>query len=342
MSHPNQTSPQTCAPGKVDVLSVLNPSKNWVDYRKDRFGGVLRKHGISHACLTERSHAGLQETLRATEVRVLLSEVWQVTPDIMGPLADEFPATKFVSLWHGSPTHIENFSNWPAWNREFLRLSKTKPNCYYGHVMDAGRMPVPPEAKVVTISNVAMLPRGVTPQNRKLPAKPHVLISGRNTFIKNITSQVYAAIYLNDLMPEGIVVHLMSDCPPADMWVHTEALDDHGIEWRYHKFDRWASFMKWMSNTIDLSFCATLTESFGLIAMESLLLGIPVMGSYAIEFIPDAWKANPQHPAEMAGVAHRIFKDHGTLSLLAREIAEARCNENEMSLIRNVRGLLNT
>jgi len=337
---PNNFPKIQCEVDSVDVLSVLNPTPNWVSYRDERFGGVLEHYGITHESFSGRKYKELEDLLRRCDVGVVLNETWQLSPTTTAKLADEFPNVQFVSLTHGSPVHIEYVGNWGHWHLDFIKLSQEKPNCFYGHVMNDGRFPSPPGAKIVSIPNVAMLPKSVHAKVREITGKPRIMIAGRNVFIKNFTAQIAAAIFLNDVWDGGIEVSLMSNCQRSDMAHHIDFLGQFDIQTEFYCFDKWKNYLKLIDSSVDLMFAASLTESFGLIPVESMMMGIPVMGSYAVEFLPDTWQANPQDPASMADIAKGILESYSGCSMVGIAVADEVCEENEERLICSIGELL--
>lgn len=326
---------------ELDVLSVLNPTASWVDYRKNRFGGFLRQSGISLECLTSRNGAEIAAVLQRCKTQVVLNEVWQIEPPVMRDLCARFPDTKFVALYHGSPTNIEFVRDWPKQNLEFLKLSRDFGNAFYGHVMDEGRFLPIPGAKVISLPNVLSLPAGVVSRTRLAPNEPlRVLIGGRNVFIKNIGSQVAAAAVLQERLGIPVVVYLLSNSEREEFSHHFEYLEAFGIPFYYHNWSEWEAYVTWMSLGVDLSMCASLCESFGLIAAESMLLGVPVVGSYATEFIPEFWKANPQDPRSIAKIAFEIVSSYAFHSTVAVNVATEKGERNRAALLKNLATLL--
>jgi glycosyltransferase involved in cell wall biosynthesis len=343
MSYHSDRLPQAGPDGPVDVLSIINATASWVDYRANRFGGLLRRHGISHGCLTSRDVNAIEAVLRKTPAKIVLNEVFQIDPAAMGRLAATFPESQFVALNHGSPVSL-GIPRWMACHPQFMNLTVERPNCHYGHVMEPGRFVGPPGAKIVSLPNVATLPpRYSGPAERRLNEdRPNILISGRNVEGKNLITQVMAAVLINEWREGGIVVHFMSNCEEAEMAPLMDLLRSHDIEAHYHTWAPWSAYMDWMAMTIDLTLCCSLTESFGLIAVESMLMGIPVVGSHAIEFLPAAWKANPQNPVEIGSLAMTHFNDYANSSWQSARIARSICKFNEVALIDNLKTLLNT
>jgi glycosyltransferase involved in cell wall biosynthesis len=343
MSYHADRLPQAGPEGPVDVLSIINATASWVDYRANRFGGLLRRHGISHSCLTSRDEHVVAGVLRKTPARVVLNEVFQIDPWAVGHLAGLFPTTQFVNLNHGSPVSL-GIPRWMATHPQYMALAVERPNCHYGHVMEPGRFVGPPEAKIVSLPNVPTLPpRYSAPDERHLGAsRPHVLISGRNVEGKNLITQAMAAVILHGWLDNGIVVHFMSNCDEGEHRPLLNLLRSHGIEAHYQTWAPWSAYMDWMAMTIDLSFCCSLTESFGLIACESMLMGIPVVGSHAIEFLPEAWKANPQNPVEIASMAMHHLNNYSSSSWQSARIARSVAKQNEVALIENLKSLLNS
>lgn len=325
----------------VDVVSILNPTTSWVDYRKNRFGGFLRKNGISHEAITTRKPAMIEEALRACSAKVVLNEVWQIDPSSTRELCEKFPETKFVSLYHGSPTNVEYVRDWPQQHVDFLRLSRDVPNAYYGHVMDDNRFIPADGMKIVSIPNVVILPRGLSGHTRIAPADPvRILIGGRNTFIKNIGSQVAAASILKQRHGRNVIVNLLTNSDASEIKHHVDFLADYGIPCECHFWSDWSDYVRWMDVGIDITFCASLTESFGLIAAESMSLGIPVVGSFAVEFLPDGMKANPQDPRSIANIADMVISDYEVHSGMAIRVIDWVARSNEERLLTNLNALL--
>jgi glycosyltransferase involved in cell wall biosynthesis len=343
MSYHADRLPQAGPEGPVDVLSIINATASWVDYRANRFGGLLRRHGISHSCLTSRDVLVVDTVLARNPAKIVLNEVFQLEPEAIARLAGRFPNTQFVNLNHGSPVSL-GIPRWMATHPQFMQLAVDRPNCHYGHVMEPGRFVGPPGAKIISLPNVATLPPRYTEPTERLlnTERPHVLISGRNVEGKNLITQVMAAVLLHGWLEKGIVVHFMSTCAEDEHRPLMNLLRSHGIEAHYHTWAPWSAYMDWMAMTIDLSFCCSLTESFGLIACESMLMGIPVIGSHAIEFLPEAWKANPQNPVEIASMAMHHLNNYSTSSWQSARVARAVCKQNEIALKDNLKSLLNT
>lgn len=103
-------------------------------------------------------------------------------------------------------------------------------------------------------------------------SKIHVGIFGSNTFNKNLHNQV-----VHTLMLPNTVVHVL-DNTPFDYLGMQERIIGHGKHMNREDF-------LGVLGSMDLNLYLSFNESWGLVAKESVLLGVPVLGPQELDYL---------------------------------------------------------
>lgn len=331
--------------GQCDVLSRLSSMPSWVEYRVGRTGEFLKHYGIRLEGLLGGTEAEVREAIASSGCKVFLNEVWQLPPGPMASLARSFPEVTFIALNHGSPGMPGEASDPKRWidlHIGFARLSRELPNCWYGTVMDTGCFPMPTGGKVVSLPNILSLPDGMEPLSnpREIPegCALRVGIMGRFSVTKNWMGHFMAAGALAQETPINVIV----SCPQqtGNIAPCLEWLDLCGVPWTRAPWQGWADYMRTMDCGIDVLFHASVCESFGSIPAEAMMLGIPVVGSEAIGFVPDSWKASIHDPGSVARVALDHVEHYGARSLEGAAIVREIADRNAEVFLKNISSFL--
>lgn len=321
--------------GAVDVLSILGLFPSWIAYRGHRQREFLARHGIRHGWSHASDEAGLAEEIERRRPRVILNEVWCAPANVVATLARRYPETQFVGLTHATPAFIATDA--PMRHYEFLRLAREFPNCHYATVMPADRVIAPQGAKVVSLPNFCELPKNLPVRDG---GPPTVSIIGRdNQGSKNwggaVAAVELAARSISDL-------HVIAGSPElhGKASPHMEHLEMVGIPViRMGWIARWR-YLELLARSVDAHLTATLAESFGLVPLEHCLLGRPVTGTPALEWLPPAWQRNAQDPADLANCLLGQLENKKASSAEAIKAAEAVAKENHARLIDALERLL--
>jgi hypothetical protein len=319
-----------------DVLSRLSAFPSWVEYRVGRLGAFLQEHGIRLQGLTTGAFDEIAAAIEQTGCRVFFNEVWQVPPPGVRRLALRFPKVTFISINHGSPVTGEAMAWWTRNHLGFAELSQALPNCWYGTVMPESRFPMPPGGKVVSLPNLVTLPDGwrAGPVDRPIDHTPVVGIFGRHVPTKNWMAQTAAIVEMAKVRP--VTALLSSPAPQDQMADYLRWLDLAGVPWTYVPWQGWESYLRTLRFGVDVLLHASICESFGSIPAESALLGRPVVGTSAIEFLPDHWRANPQDPGDIARVALDHLDHYADRSAEGVDVATRAAGANATALLTNL------
>ncbi len=325
-------------PGRCEVLSLLGRFlSSWIEYRGARVGRFLGEHGIRHDYAAWEGPREMGAMVEETGARVVLNEVWQMTPQAVADLAARFPGVRWVNLNHGSPCNLPMKDHRRHLHAEFVQLSLERPNVFYGTVMAAERWPG--IERLVSLPNLVMLPEGLKSRRREIGERVCVSMVGRMTLEKNWPGHMAAACVLAREVPLTVAVCTRES--PDEMRGYLRLIEMAGADWFHIPWGDWEGYLTQISNAAHLCFQASLMESFNSVAAEHMLLGIPVVGSQAIEYLPRGWQANPQDPVDLCRVALDHLDLYETRAKTAGEIARRLSRNNAAAFLAGIEGLLN-
>jgi len=320
--------------GPIDVLSVMGAFPTWVAYRGHRQKAFLAQQGIRHGWHHVKYADDVAKVIEERGPRVVLNEVWWMDPKDVEALAKRFPETKFVALAHGTPAWVstirpdEHFAN--------LRMAREIPNCYYGIVTNTGKLPSVPGTKVVEIPNFAILP-GNLPEREDGP--PTVsLIARSNEGIKHWGGSTMAVEFAARRIKDLHIVMATYDKSDSTS-AHVRHFEEIGIPITVVQWGDWENYIRTVAAKVDAHLTASLSESLCLVPLEHCLLGRPAIAGPAVEWLPDAWKGNPQEPDTLAKRLAAVMQSRKA-STLARNAAEAVVKRNHKVLIDHLGDLL--
>jgi len=320
--------------GDVEVLSLLGRFPTWVECRGARQRDFLAAAGITHGWTHARDYDGVSAEIERRRPRVVLNEVWTVSLADHALLARRWPAVQFVALSHAVPGWIA--TERPAEHYAFLTLARERPNCHYGTVMPADRVVAPRGTRIVSLPNFATMPEG-------LPARedgpPTVSLIARDTECKQWGAAVAAVAVAARSIPD---LHVVVGSPKLRGGIvpHLRYLDELGVPHVSLDWSTWGGYIDRVARSVDCHLTATIAESFCLIPLEHCLLGRPVAGTPAVEWLPPKWQRNPQDPAALAGCLVSHFREYDAAAGKARAIAERVAAKNHRQLLASLRSLI--
>ena len=147
-------------------------------------------------------------------------------------------------------------------------------------------------------------------QKRKIE-KEHIRIAvaGRPCYSKNMAATAIALMGLASKYDIHVFVWCpLKKTPAACKHVGTFVMLDNRV-----------TFMPWCRDfrnqlhalDIDVAICASTTESFGYVPADCLSVGIPVVGSKAVRFLPTDWQvADESDPRTIRHAVERILLDY--------------------------------
>ena len=331
-------------PSKCRVLTILDSVMvSWEKYRGLQIQKVLGEHGITHDWTYNAPFMTLRDQIKLAECDLVINEIWSCPPETIRRLAIEFPKTKFVNLNHSSPSFMPPIPNPTQLSERMETLEKYDylaeylPNVYNGTVMDKERFFLN-DSKVVTLMNPTMY------QEFDLHRTPDPNLLSLSLIcrfcpLKNLPAQIAAVMHVAKVRPVSL---LLATSHNAGMGRFIRALQGAGVIVTPVEWGAWEDLMHLLGLYTDIGLQASLSESLNMIALEHMMLGKPVVGCNAIEFLPKSWQANPQNPAEMA----RIILDHADhleeRSFQAKVIAQNVRERNNHQFINGIKNLLSS
>jgi hypothetical protein len=105
-----------------------------------------------------------------------------------------------------------------------------------------------------------------------------------------------------------------------------------GLPWaRLHEapWAPWAAFRRTVG-AMDLTMQPSFTETFNIVTADSVAEGVPAVVSHAVEWVPAAWKTNPDDIHEMARVGSALLSHPGSAEEGLRALE--RYTENAITL----------
>lgn len=294
----NQWTPGDIQP-KPRILHVT-PRPNWQD--------IITKANAANAGLFVELEVSKSST------KEVLEQVRQIEPHVVivhgipkaRKIADTLPGQVVVMVNHSALNH------WPTFPAIMADFADRAP---------ADRMIYATADPAATGNGVAWWPNPVHLPVWQLPpqlARPSVLICSRPDVIKAIPAQLFAVRILQQQRSLAVAIQL---APGAMADKFRRLADAIGIEYEWRQWTTREHWLQQMRRTSVL-LQPSLAESFNHLSIDACSVGRPFVGSAAIRHTPDAWRADPSSPADIARVACELL-DAAGVAEQARELAES-------------------
>lgn len=334
--------PRARTAGNCQVLTILDPSlSSWLEYRGEAMQKKLADHGISHDWTFFLTLSDLYSQIIASDCSVVINELWTAPSAVINKLATSFPNVQFVNMNHSSPSFTASLPTHETlaarfeMMESFDHLAAVHPNVFNGTVMESRRFELN-RSKVISLPNPI---RNMSIKSQRIPDSKLLSLSLVCRFcpIKNLGGQVAAVRKVAQIRPVSLVI--VTTYNPG-MGRFVRSLREAGVITTTVEWGDWKQMMHLIALYSDIGLQASLTESLNLVALEHMMLGKPVVGSPAIEYLPKNWQANPQDPDSIAKTILDHAKDLEKRGAVAREIAGRIRNENNKQFIESIQSLL--
>jgi hypothetical protein len=268
------------------------------------------------------------ETLRP---RLVINSALAMTAENIRTLSDRFPETVFVTINHSAESHLATHPTLQPKYLDHLRLAENNPNCWIGNPDPRNTMGLLLDRHVWIPNVVIQKMNGV----RRLGNPPTLSLIARHDPVKNLPGQLMAAAIASKRLPLRLRVAVRNGDPDIIRgWLERGRVEVEILEWV-----RWVSHLTRLDSTdvgLQVSFC----ESFNYCALDHCMRGVPVVGSQAIQFLPESWKADPTDPADIAARVLAIIEDYPAQSAVAIQTANAVAEHNNAAFVRVLQELL--
>jgi hypothetical protein len=311
---------QSCPAGlwpaveRADVLMVFPEGSDpaWLETRGQHVVDYLSENGKTAAveCIA-RTPEALAAAVRLREPRVVINRAFFFSAEIIEAVAPGFPDCQFVNVNHSSHAYTQSEAQWVRQQAEAIRLAAELDNVWYGHVDERDVFDKLGLTRCLWFPNVVTIPTIESrPPNL---SNPLCSLAGRWHLIKNQTQQMIA-MALADVRAL-LVIKTQSEL--AEIFARSVGLRYEVMPW-----GSWKEWNKAISGRVAVGMQASFSESFNYVALEHLIAGRPVVGSSAVRYLPDAWKADADDPEDIARVIRLVLDNYKEASEQAREVAE--------------------
>jgi glycosyltransferase involved in cell wall biosynthesis len=328
--------------GSCNVLSIIGRSMaTWADYRGNEIKKVLSKNSIEHEWMYESPHQVLKNNIESCGCKLVINEAFCVQPDTIRRLAEEFPHINFVNLNHFSPSSMpEIFAMQSLGLRldhiaQYDWLAYSCPNVYTGTVMDEDRFSFS-KVKIASLPN----PCRVIEDGLERVPNPNMLslsLVCRFSYLKNIPAQINAVCKVAQERPTSLIM-VTNYNRIAEMFSKQMKLS--GVTVKLVQWGNWRQLMAMLGLYVDIGLQVSLSESLNMVALEHMMLGKPVVGCDALEYLPPEWKANPQNPKEIADVILDHAENLEERKYIAKGIAYDVITQDNDKFIEGIKKLL--
>lgn len=324
------------------VLTVLGTAlASWTQFRGVAVKQLLADHGIAHSWTHYGSESTLGIQIERSQCSLVINELWTIPATVVNNLATRFPGVRFVNMNHSSPSFMVHLDRPVSIARrmelleQYDQLAAIHPNVYHGTVMGVDRFELN-GSKVVSIPNPIRTPPPV-PARMPDPKLLSLSLICRFCPMKNLVGQVAAVRMVAKERAVSLLI-MTTYNPGMDRFVRD--LRVAGVNTTVLEWDTWENVMHLIGLYVDIGLQVSLSESLNMVALEHMMLGKPVVGSQAIEYIPHEWQANPQDPGDIAGKILTHSACLGARGAEAKTIADRVCKENNQRFLTSIQSLL--
>jgi hypothetical protein len=320
---------------RADVAIVFHSSVDpgWLETRGDLVGNFLEENGRSAFVvgMNASSEADLREVLKTLRPRLLINRAFFIKQEMIENAAAKFKRTRFLTVNHSSYAYTQDNDGSVREQAAAIELAARRENCFLAHVDERDVLGLMGLRRCLYFPNVVTTPE-VEPKPLESLERPLVSICGRWNLVKNQIQQM-------------IAIKLVGDARALLVMKGRENLQEItaksiGLEYELQPWQNWREWHRTINERVAVGMQASFSESFNYVALEHLQLGRPVVGSSAVRYLPDSWKADPDSPHDMARVLDNHLANYSERSEQAKAIAEKVKTRNNTAFLETIGRLL--
>lgn len=302
---------------RCDVLNCYPPLENpeWIKLRGDLYARELRKAGLD-AVSQQVSHKTAQAAsvaINEHNPRVFVNHAFFFSWDVIGELAGAFPKTNFLTINHSSQADLARSPRWLSDQAHFSELAQQRENCFLGTVDDRNLLADVGLSRVLWVPNLVNWPRWPATHQIKTE-RPIASIVGRYDPNKAIPHSILAAAISGRVDLLFIVKNARRD-------QLTDYCQSLGVAFEFVDWSSWDDYTKTIGDRVSVALQPSFSESFNYVSVEQMAMGVPVIGSPSVRFLPRDWQPNPDDPRDIARRLDAVLDDYATQSKRAVKIA---------------------
>jgi hypothetical protein len=278
---------------------------------------VLRKHGIKTVVFPVRHNVDIvtaidayNESHQEALTHVVISAPWLSVYDLQ-TLIENFKTIQFVILSHSNVGFLQADPDGVWLLRQYFDLAQTHPNLKVG-----GNS----EKFVHWVQHAYNQEATLLPNLYPLPDKDKVKApwDGKSALkigafgavrpYKNFMTAAAAAITIQRFLGVPVELHMSTGGEGGTVAaIEQMCAGVKDFKLVKHEWSYWDKFIRLVAN-MDLLLQVSYTESFNLITADGISVGVPSVVSSAIEWAPDAWKADADNALKVAQVGLRLLR----------------------------------
>jgi hypothetical protein len=260
----------------------------------------------------------ISDAIRRTGAKVVVLHRLCVAVAELRTLADQFPATAFVALFHGSQNNLLTNPAWVAQQLAFLRLSAERQNVWYATPERSADLSRFGWRRAVHWPN-ALAYQPIEPATAHQP--PRLMVAGRLDVVKGIPAAVLAAGLVNQQIPCELLVCAKD---PHRIKPLAELAD---VPFVTRPWTDQAAFRRMIRQDVTVTLHPSLTDACPQVPWDSLSQGRPVIGSPCVRFLDARNQPDPNDPRAIADATLACLDRYEAESARALQIADAMSRE---------------
>lgn len=284
--------PTDCRQADVVFFMGYKPAPGWWETKGELSVRLLSEAGITAACLVNPNDEDLPRLLTRLKSKLVLNRGFLISPEAIDRMALKLPHTKFLAMNHSSYPFLIS-SPW-AWKRhtQFMAMAERRNNCFVGTPDERNHLAaIRPDLaeKLVWIPNGSDVPDW---KARSIGSPPIISLIGAGRQLKNLPNQLAGFALAQRQREMRLFLSIRGNewdemLAEACGYLHITADVRPWVDWREYQ-ER--------IRGVDVGLQVSFTESFNYVGLEHMLLGVPVVGSSALRFLPRGWQTDPEDP----------------------------------------------
>ena len=285
----------------------------------------LNAHGIDATVFPVRHNVDIVKSIKdyGAEYKhnlthVVISAPWLSTRD-MKAIVEYFPMIQFVVVSHSNVGFLQADPQGIHLLRDYIELTHKLDNLSIGGNSERFTKWLSEAygTHVTLLPNMYPIQSGLIRSvvdgiKKKFRDVVKIGSFGAIRPLKNQLTACAAAIIISKSLSKPVEFHLSAGREEGGGNIVLNAIrqmaqDVPNFELRLDGWCGWQDFTKTVAD-MDLLIHPSYTESFNMVSADGISQGVPVVGSYAIEWLPKSWKADSDDAMEIARVGLSILQ----------------------------------